>query len=80
VPAIQAENSGHYIRAFNVDPGFVATKRNLLRAADLGHDLSRAAAPEVVGRAIAWVVDSPEADPRQGETLLAQSVTADLSV
>ena len=43
------------VRAFNVNPGFVATER--VRAVeDLAFVADRGVAPEVVGRVVAWFV------------------------
>ena len=51
--ALECGDAG--IRAFNLDPGFVATERVLV-AAELDFVAEKGIAPELVGRVVAWFV------------------------
>ncbi len=72
VGSVLAEYEDQGIRAFNVDPGFVATERNQLDAADLGFDPSFAAPPQAIGAVVAWLATSPDADSVLGTDIEAQ--------
>ncbi len=74
VGSILVEHGHQGIRAFNVDPGFVLTERNSLDLAATGFDASAAAPPAAVGAAVAWLVDSPEADALQHSNISAQAL------
>jgi NAD(P)-dependent dehydrogenase (short-subunit alcohol dehydrogenase family) len=74
VGSIQAENADKGIRAFNVDPGFVVTERNVLDAAEFGFDPSWGGPPPAIGAAVAWLVTSPEADELQRQNISAQEL------
>ena len=51
------------IRTYNVQPGGVATERNIQDMAAFNFDFSRMAPPDVVGVVVRWVVEHPaEAD------------------
>ncbi|MCU0310658.1 MAG: SDR family NAD(P)-dependent oxidoreductase [Acidimicrobiales bacterium] len=57
-----ANEYGHAgIRAYTVDPGYVATERTLL-VAGLSDVASRGVDPSIVGEAIAWLVDDEAAE------------------
>ncbi|MEI7755685.1 MAG: hypothetical protein WCJ32_14795, partial [Actinomycetota bacterium] len=47
------------IRAFNVNPGFVATERVLAAGTQLAFVAKHAVTPEIVGAAIAHLVGDP---------------------
>jgi NAD(P)-dependent dehydrogenase (short-subunit alcohol dehydrogenase family) len=49
------------IRAYNVQPGFIATERMAQDMGGYGFDPSRAAPPDVVGAVVAWLATSPGA-------------------
>jgi NAD(P)-dependent dehydrogenase (short-subunit alcohol dehydrogenase family) len=49
------------IRAYNVQPGFIATERMAQDMGGYGFDASRAAPPDVVGAVVAWLATSPGA-------------------
>jgi len=54
-----------------VHPGFIATERMALHAADQeGLDLSYAAPPVVCGRVTAWLADDPTDNPPVNGTLI----------
>lgn len=69
---ILAVELGHRgITAYNVHPGFIATERMALHAADQeGLDLTYAAPPVVCGRVAAWLADDPTDDPPRNGTLI----------
>jgi NAD(P)-dependent dehydrogenase (short-subunit alcohol dehydrogenase family) len=60
------------IRAFSVQPGFIATERMAMDMADFGFDASAGAPPDVVGAVAAWLAASPEADELNGQNVGAQ--------
>lgn len=63
------------IRAFNINPGFVATERVLAAGAALEFVASQGVAPSVVGEAIAWLIDS---DTPNGAYVQAQEIAGNL--
>ena len=61
-PLLAVELGDRGIRAYNLDPGYVETERQVVNAAALGlvgHYTG--APPSVPAAAIAWMVDHPEA-------------------
>jgi NAD(P)-dependent dehydrogenase (short-subunit alcohol dehydrogenase family) len=58
------------IRAYNVQPGFVATERIAADMGDFG--FSGGAPADVVGAVVAWLATSPEAARFSGRTIEAQ--------
>jgi NAD(P)-dependent dehydrogenase (short-subunit alcohol dehydrogenase family) len=62
VGSLLAEYADQGIRAFNVDPGLVATERNKMELADLGFDPNMGAPPAAIGAAVTWLVTDPAAD------------------
>lgn len=74
VPILHAEFASRGLRAFNVEPGFVATERNQIVSKDFGHDPVKGAPPSLIGTVVAWVVTSPEADSYRGQTISAQEL------
>jgi NAD(P)-dependent dehydrogenase (short-subunit alcohol dehydrogenase family) len=64
------------IRAYNVDPGFVATERIALDKG-LGFNAADGAPPDVVGAAVAWLATDPTAPDLAGTTVHAQPLTAE---
>lgn len=74
VGSLLAEYGDRGIRAFNVEPGFVLTERNSLDSDEFGFDTSLAAPPAAVGRAVAWLVTSAEADSLMRGDVRAQDL------
>ncbi len=73
-PLLAVELGDRGIRAYNVDPGYVETERQVANAAALGlvgH--YRGAPPSVPAAAIAWMADHPEA-LENGGTVRAQKL------
>jgi NAD(P)-dependent dehydrogenase (short-subunit alcohol dehydrogenase family) len=72
--AVRVECNQFGVRAFNVDPGFVLTERNEQDLSTTGFDPSWAAPPAAVGAAVAWIVESSDADELQTTNVEAQSL------
>jgi NAD(P)-dependent dehydrogenase (short-subunit alcohol dehydrogenase family) len=68
------------IRAYNVQPGFIATERMVQDMADFGFDASTGAPPDVVGAVVAWLVTDPSAAEPNGRNIEAQDVCRELSL
>jgi NAD(P)-dependent dehydrogenase (short-subunit alcohol dehydrogenase family) len=58
---LHLEAAGRGIRAYNVQPGFIATERMAQDMGAHGFDASLAAPPDVVGVVVAWLVANPDA-------------------
>jgi NAD(P)-dependent dehydrogenase (short-subunit alcohol dehydrogenase family) len=74
------ELRAHGVRAFNVQPGFVATERLAQDMAAFGFDASKGAPPIVIGKVCAWLCDAPEADALDGTTVQGQELCAELGL
>lgn len=72
VGTLHVEYFGSGLRAFNVQPGFVATERNHVVAASHGHEIKNAAPPAAIGAVVEWLVTSPESESLSGEMIEAQ--------
>ena len=73
-PLLAVEHGCQGIRAFNVDPGYVETERQLVNAAALGlvgHYTG--APPSVPAAAVTWMADHPE-EFDNGQTVRAQKL------
>ncbi len=66
------------IRAYNVQPGFIATERMAQDMGGFGFDSSAGAPPDVVGAVVAWLVTDPVAADLNGSNLEAQDVCRDM--
>jgi NAD(P)-dependent dehydrogenase (short-subunit alcohol dehydrogenase family) len=62
------------IRAYNVQPGFIATERMAHDMGAFGFDATAAAPPDVVGAVVAWLVTDPAAVEPNGRNVEAQEV------
>lgn len=62
------------IRAFNVQPGFIATERIAADMAEFGFDAGAGAPPEVVAAVVAWLLSSPDAEALNGTNVEAQDL------
>lgn len=58
---LDLEVSDRGVRAFNVQPGFIATERMIQDMGPYGFDTSTASPPDVVGAAVVWLVQNPDA-------------------
>ena len=80
-PLLAVELGSEGIRAYNVDPGYVETERQLLNASALGiSGRYPGAPPSVPAAVIAWLAVSPDVDATvaNGGTALAQRLALDL--
>jgi NAD(P)-dependent dehydrogenase (short-subunit alcohol dehydrogenase family) len=68
------------IRAYNVQPGFIATERMVQDMGAFGFDASGGAPPDVVGAVVTWLVTDPTAAEPNGRTLEAQDVCRELGL
>jgi NAD(P)-dependent dehydrogenase (short-subunit alcohol dehydrogenase family) len=68
--AVEARDTG--VRAYNVQPGFIATERIAQDMAAFGFDASSGAPAAVVAKVCRWLVESPAAAGFNGETIQAQ--------
>jgi NAD(P)-dependent dehydrogenase (short-subunit alcohol dehydrogenase family) len=69
-PLVAVELGGRGIRAFNLDPGYVDTERQLLNAEALGLVGHYRGAPSVPAAVIAWLADHPD-EVENGQTVRA---------
>jgi NAD(P)-dependent dehydrogenase (short-subunit alcohol dehydrogenase family) len=73
-PLLHVEHGGEGVRVFSVDPGLTVTERmEAAGRADLYRRHFRAAAPDDIGRVIAWLVTDPAADELRGTWVHAQA-------
>lgn len=73
-PLLAVELGDRGIRAFNLDPGYVETERQLRNAEALGLAGNyRGAPPSVSAAAIAWLADHPD-NFDNGQTVIAQKL------
>jgi NAD(P)-dependent dehydrogenase (short-subunit alcohol dehydrogenase family) len=77
---LAVELAGTGVRAYNVQPGFIATERMAIDMADFGFDASTGAPPAVVGKVVRWLCESPDAVARNGENIEAQELCSDLGL
>ncbi len=77
---LAVELAGTGVRAYNVQPGFIATERMVIDMADFGFDASTGAPPETVGKVVRWLVESPDATARNGQNIEAQELCAELGL
>jgi NAD(P)-dependent dehydrogenase (short-subunit alcohol dehydrogenase family) len=68
------------IRAYNVQPGFIATERMIQDMGSFGFDASAGAPPDVVGAVVTWVVTDPTAFEPNGRNIEAQDVCRELDL
>jgi NAD(P)-dependent dehydrogenase (short-subunit alcohol dehydrogenase family) len=73
---VAAELGDQGIRAYNVQPGFVATERIAMDMGEFGFDASTGAPPEVVAAVVAWLL-SGGSGVANGATVEAQEVSAE---
>jgi NAD(P)-dependent dehydrogenase (short-subunit alcohol dehydrogenase family) len=82
-PLVAVELGDRGIRAYNVDPGYVETERQLANAEALGlGGRYPGAPPSVPGAVIAWLAASPEVEAvvPNGGTAVAQRLALDLGL
>src|SRR5262245_29538823 len=78
VLALEVKEFG--VRAFNVQPGFITTERMVQDMGAFGFDASTGAPPEVIGRVCVWLLESPDADQYNGQTVQGQELCDELGL
>ena len=76
--AVEQRDTG--VRAFNVQPGFIATERMQQDMAAFGFDASTGAPAAVVGKVCRWLLESPDAAARNGTNTEAQDLCRELQL
>jgi NAD(P)-dependent dehydrogenase (short-subunit alcohol dehydrogenase family) len=71
---IALEHGKDNIRAFNLQPGFIATERIAQDMAGFGFASSHGAPPEVVAEVVLWLMTSPEAAKFNGQNIEVQTL------
>jgi NAD(P)-dependent dehydrogenase (short-subunit alcohol dehydrogenase family) len=77
---LAVEQRDNNIRAFNVQPGFIATERMQQDMAAFGFDASTCAPAAVVGKVCRWLLESPDAAALNGTNIEAQDVCRKLQL
>ena len=75
VLAVEHRASG--VRAYSVQPGFIATERIAQDMAAFGFDAATGAPAAVVGKACRWLLESPDARARNGQCIQAQQLCSE---
>ncbi len=65
------------IRAFSVQPGFIATERIQQDMAAFGFDAAQGAPAAVIGKTCVWLLESREADDLNGQCIAAQPLCSE---
>jgi len=78
IAAVELRDRG--VRAFNVQPGFIATERIAQDMAAFGFDASTGAPAAVIGKVCRWLCDAPEATTYNGATIQGQELCAELGL
>jgi NAD(P)-dependent dehydrogenase (short-subunit alcohol dehydrogenase family) len=74
------ETEGLGVRAYNVQPGFIATERIAQDMAGFGFDASSGAPAAVVGKVCVWLLESPDAVALNGQNIEAQDLCSELNL
>ncbi len=70
-PILQVEHGDDGVVAYSIDPGHVVTERMALSPTARGYQKHfRAAGPDVIGAAIAWLATDPKAPAEYGGTIV----------
>jgi NAD(P)-dependent dehydrogenase (short-subunit alcohol dehydrogenase family) len=77
---LAVEQRANNVRAFNVQPGFIATERMLQDMGAFGFDASTGAPPSVVAKVCRWLLESPDALALNGTNVEAQDVCRKLDL
>ena len=77
---LAVEQRENFVRAFNVQPGFIATERMVQDMAAFGFDASTGAPAAVVGKVCRWLLESPDALELNGTNVDAQDVCRKLQL
>jgi NAD(P)-dependent dehydrogenase (short-subunit alcohol dehydrogenase family) len=77
---LAVEERGRGIRAYSVQPGFIATERIRQDMAGFGFDAALGAPAEVMGKACRWLLESPDAAALNGQCIQAQELCSELGL
>ena len=77
---LAVEQRNNNVRAYNVQPGFVATERIRQDMAAFGFDAAAGAPAEVVAKACRWLLESPDARAMSGQCIQAQELCDELGL
>ncbi|MDQ1481086.1 MAG: hypothetical protein QOI44_1947 [Actinomycetota bacterium] len=77
---LAVEQRANNVRAFNVQPGFIATERMQQDMAAFGFDASTGAPAAVVAKVCRWLLESPDALALNGTNVEAQDVCRKLQL
>ena len=78
VLALETQDLG--VRAFNVQPGFIATERIAQDMGAFGFDASTGAPGAVIGKVCIWLLESPDAAQYNGQCIQAQELCSELGL
>ena len=78
IVAVELRDRG--VRAFNVQPGFIATERIAQDMARFGFDASTGAPAAVIGKVCRWLCEAPEAAEHNGRTIQGQDLCRELGL
>jgi NAD(P)-dependent dehydrogenase (short-subunit alcohol dehydrogenase family) len=76
--AVEMGDSG--VRAFSVQPGFVATERIAQDMGAFGFDASAGAPAAAIGKVCRWLLEAPDADRYNGSCVEAQELCSELGL
>lgn len=65
---------------FNIEPGLIGTERMAIDMAEYGFDAATMPPPDVIGAVAAWLVRSPDAQQRNGQTIDGQQTCRELDL
>jgi NAD(P)-dependent dehydrogenase (short-subunit alcohol dehydrogenase family) len=76
---LAAELGGSGIRAYNLQPGFVATERTTLQP-HLSWVADQGSPPELIGKVLVWLLSAPPGTVRNGKTIHATEIGRQLGL
>ena len=77
---LAAEMSEVGVRAYNIQPGFIATERIAQDMGAFGFDASTGAPATVIGKVVRWLLESPDAAKLNGTTIQGQELCSELGL
>jgi NAD(P)-dependent dehydrogenase (short-subunit alcohol dehydrogenase family) len=77
---LAVEDGPRGVRAFGVQPGFIATERIRQDMGEFGFDADVGAPAAVVGKVCRWLLESPDAHPWNGRNVEAQPLCSELGL
>jgi NAD(P)-dependent dehydrogenase (short-subunit alcohol dehydrogenase family) len=80
VGILAQELKGTGVYFFNIEPGLIGTERMAIDMAEFGFDASTMPPPEIIGAVAAWLVRSPDAAERSGQTIDGQETCRELNL